>query len=85
MNVVNIVTVKNIENVKMKMFAAIHWSLLRWYEEGKMTNDDIKEEEVDNKVDSDIDRQRRNKRANDTYEEEKQKQKQKNVQNVYCG
>ena len=70
MKVVNIVPVEMLENAKTKMIAAVDWSLQRWYEEGKMSAQDMKEEEGHIEVDSDIECEGISKRANDTYEEE---------------
>ena len=69
MKVVNIVPEEMLKNAKTKMIAAIDWSLQRWYEEGKVHDQDMEEEEGHNEVDSNIER-KRSKRANDTYEEE---------------
>jgi hypothetical protein len=67
MKVVNIVPVGIAENAKTKMFAALDWSIQRWYEEGQELDDNIEEGDGDNKMESDIDRP-----ENDTYEEEEE-------------
>jgi hypothetical protein len=65
MKVVDIVPMGIAENAKAKMFAALDWSIQRWYEEGRESDDNIEEGDGDNEVESDIDRP-----ENDTYEEE---------------
>jgi len=67
MKVVNIVPVAIAENAKVKMFAALDWSIQRWYEEGRGSDDNIEEGDGDNEVESDIDRP-----ENETYEEEEE-------------
>ena len=54
------------------MFAAVDWSLQRWYEEGRESDDNTDEGDGNNEVESDVDPERRTKCANAIYEEEEE-------------
>ena len=59
MKVINIVPEDIVESAKEKMFAAVDWSLQRWYEEGRESDDNTDEGDGDNEVESDVDHERR--------------------------
>ena len=68
MKVVNIVPVGMVEVAKTRMISALDWSLQRWNEEGKVTE----EEEGRNDVSAIIERTGRRKRVLDAVEEEEE-------------
>ena len=63
--VVNIVPVDVAGQAKAKMFAAVDWSLERWNEEGRESNDNMEEGDGENEVDIP---------GRDTYEEEEEEE-----------
>ena len=70
MKVVNIVPVGMVEVAKTRMISALDWSLQRWNEEGKVTE----EEEGRNDVSAIIERTGRRKRVLDAVEEEEEEE-----------
>jgi hypothetical protein len=76
MKVVNIVPEDTAEHAKEQVFAAIDWSLQRWYEEGRESEDDVEEGDGDNDndVEDDIARERGRRLANVTIQEEEEEE-----------
>jgi hypothetical protein len=72
MKVVNIVPMDLVDTAKDKMFVAIDWSLQRWNEEGRHSDDNIEEGDGDDELEEDIDREMEAgvPDEEDTYDEE---------------
>ena len=79
MKVVNIVPLDVLDTARDKMLAAADWSMQRWSEEGKASDDDIEDDDVGHEVDSDIDREMRSKRVNDTYQVDSEEEEEDDV------
>jgi hypothetical protein len=74
MKVVNIVPEDTAEHAKEQVFAAVDWSLQRWYEEGRELEDDVEEGDGNNDVEDDIARERGRRLANVTIQEEEEEE-----------